>query len=113
MEACCLQCNLKFASGACCDAVCACVQVRLLYEGKERGRMYACYALSSILSTKSGMTEIRAAGVIPALIAVLSTSKVMTVRADLKQNICIVQFYTVGRFCVHSALNILAFWQDF
>ena len=52
------------------------VQVRLLHDGKERGRMYACYALSSILTTKSGMTEIRAAGVIPALIAVLNTSKV-------------------------------------
>lgn len=38
--------------------------------------MYACYALSSILSTKSGMSEIRAAGVIPALIYVLHSSKV-------------------------------------
>ena len=57
-------------------AVRVCVQVRLLHDGRERGRMYSCYALSSILSTKSGMTEIRAAGVIPALIHVLTSSKV-------------------------------------
>ena len=57
-------------------AVCVHVQVRLLHDGRERGRMYACYALSSILSTKSGMSEIRAAGVIPALIYVLHSSKV-------------------------------------
>ncbi|KAL3155148.1 hypothetical protein ABBQ38_011204 [Trebouxia sp. C0009 RCD-2024] len=48
--------------------------VRLLHDGRERGRMYACYALSSILSTKSGVTEIRAAGVIPALIHVLNST---------------------------------------
>ena len=76
-----LERNPDFARCACNDAVFACVQVRLLHEGKERGRMYACYALSSILSTKSGMTEIRAAGVIPALIVVLSTSKVTIVLA--------------------------------
>ncbi len=38
--------------------------------------MYAGYALSSIISPNSGMTEIRAAGVIPALVAVLNTSRV-------------------------------------
>ena len=53
-----------------------CLQVRLLHDGKERGRMYAGYALSSIISPSSGMTEIRAAGVIPALVSVLDTSKV-------------------------------------
>ena len=52
------------------------MQVRLLHDGRERGRMYACYALSSILSTKSGVTEIRAAGVIPALIHVLNSTTV-------------------------------------
>lgn len=55
---------------------CAHVQVQLLHDGKERGRMYAGYALSSIISPNSGMTEIRAAGVIPALVAVLNTSRV-------------------------------------
>ncbi len=52
------------------------VQVQLLHDGKERGRMYAGYALSSIISPNSGMTEIRAAGVIPALVSVLNTSRV-------------------------------------
>ena len=52
------------------------MQVRLLHDGKERGRMYAGYALSSIISPNSGMTEMRAAGVIPALVAVLNTSRV-------------------------------------
>lgn len=51
--------------------------VQLLHDGKERGRMYAGYALSSIISPNSGMTEIRAAGVIPALVAVLNTSRAM------------------------------------
>lgn len=53
------------------------MQVRLLHDGRERGRMYACYALSSVLSTKAGVTEIRAAGVIPALIHVLNSTTVI------------------------------------
>lgn len=52
------------------------VQVFLLHNGKERGRMYAGYALSSIISANTDMTELRAAGAIPALVAVLTTSKV-------------------------------------
>ena len=51
------------------------MQVRLLYDGKERGRMYAAYALSSIMTPSQPLTEMRAAGVIPALIAVLNTAK--------------------------------------
>lgn len=50
------------------------VQVRLLYDGKERGRMYAAYALSSIMTPTQPLIGMRAAGVIPALIAVLTTS---------------------------------------
>ena len=52
------------------------LQVRLLYDGKERGRMYAAYALSSIMSPTSSLMDMRAAGAIPALISVLNTSKV-------------------------------------
>ena len=52
------------------------MQVRLLYDGRERGRMYAAYALSSIMTPTQPLSEMRAAGVIPALIAVLNTSKV-------------------------------------
>eukprot|EP00891_Asterochloris_glomerata_P003409 jgi/Astpho2/3409/Aster-x0160 len=51
--------------------------VRLLYDGKERGRMYAAYALSSIMSPTSSLMDMRAAGAIPALISVLNTSKVL------------------------------------
>jgi len=52
------------------------LQVKLLYDGKERGRMYAAYALSSIMTPSQPLAEMRAAGVIPALITVLNTSKV-------------------------------------
>ena len=37
--------------------------------------MYAAYALSSIMTPSQPLTEMRAAGVIPALIAVLNTAK--------------------------------------
>lgn len=37
--------------------------------------MYAAYALSSIMNPSQPLTEIRAAGVIPALISVLNTAK--------------------------------------
>lgn len=50
-------------------------QVRLLYDGKERGKLYAAYALSSIMTPTQPMTEVRAAGVIPALIFVLNNSR--------------------------------------
>jgi hypothetical protein len=50
--------------------------VKLLYDGKERGRMYAAYALSSIMTPSQPLAEMRAAGVIPALITVQNTSKV-------------------------------------
>ena len=53
------------------------LQVRLLYDGKERGRMYAAYALSSIMTPSQPLADMRSAGVIPALITVLNTSKVL------------------------------------
>ncbi len=59
--------------------------------------MYAGYALSSIISPSSGMTEIRAAGVIPALVAVLNTSKV-THDAWLRAA-CSVGYCRVGSRC--------------
>ena len=37
--------------------------------------MYAAYALSSIMTPSQPLTELRAAGVIPALISVLNTAK--------------------------------------
>ena len=39
--------------------------------------MYAAYALSSIMTPSQPLADMRAAGVIPALIAVLTTSKVL------------------------------------
>ena len=42
--------------------------------------MYAAYALSSIMSPTSSLTDMRAANTIPALIAVLNTSKVSTLQ---------------------------------
>ena len=53
------------------------LQVRLLYDGKERGRMYAAYALSSIMTPSQPLADMRAAGVIPALVTVLNTSRVL------------------------------------
>ncbi|KAK9807719.1 hypothetical protein WJX72_007116 [[Myrmecia] bisecta] len=50
---------------------------RLLYDGRERGRMYAAYALSSIILPSTPLADMRAAGTIPALINVLNSSKVL------------------------------------
>lgn len=88
---------------------CAHVQVQLLHDGKERGRMYAGYALSSIISPNSGMTEIRAAGVIPALVAVLNTSRVrlhcspwrLTRLAVLQSNMCLLHHHLIYSFLWH------------
>ena len=52
------------------------LQVRLLYDGRERGRMYAAYALSSVMTPDIDLEGIRTAGVVPALISVLNTSRV-------------------------------------
>ena len=58
-------------------------QVRLLYDGRERGRMYAAYALSSVMTPDADLDSMRAAGVVPALIAVLNTSRVSSVCPSL------------------------------
>ena len=52
------------------------MQVRLLYDGKERGRMYAAYALSSVMTPDADLQGMQSAGVVTALIAVLNTSRV-------------------------------------
>ena len=52
------------------------MQVRLLYDGRERGRMYAAYALSSVMTPEADLESICCAGVVPALIAVLNSSRV-------------------------------------
>lgn len=49
--------------------------------------MYAGYALSSIISANTDMTELRTAGAIPALVAVLNTSKVMCAADLLSHNV--------------------------
>ena len=50
--------------------------MRLLYDGRERGRMYAAYALSSVMTPGADLEGFRAAGSVPALICVLNTSRV-------------------------------------
>lgn len=51
-------------------------QVALLWDGQERGRMYGAYALSALMTPQSPVDGLLAAGVIPALVAVLNTSRV-------------------------------------
>ena len=53
-----------------------CLQVALLWDGQERGRMYGAYALSAMMTPQSPVDGLLAAGVIPALVAVLNTSRV-------------------------------------
>lgn len=50
--------------------------MRLLYDGRERGRMYAAYALSSVMTPDADLLSMQAAGVVPALISLLNTSRV-------------------------------------
>ncbi len=54
------------------------MQIGLLYENKERGRMYAAYALSSVVSPPGTLERVYQAGAVPALIHVLNTSRVST-----------------------------------
>lgn len=51
-------------------------QIELLYENKERGRMYAAYALSSVVSPTGTLERVYQAGAVAALIHVLNTSRV-------------------------------------
>ena len=48
----------------------------LLWEGQERGRMYAAYALSALMTPQSPVDSLLAAGLVPALLSVLQTSRV-------------------------------------
>ena len=80
--------------------------------------MYAGYALSSIISPNSGMTEIRAAGVIPALVAVLNTSRVrlhlFTLEGHqtglLLTNMCLLHHHLINSFLWHH-MNACCMWE--
>ncbi|KAK9786899.1 hypothetical protein WJX73_000622 [Symbiochloris irregularis] len=54
--------------------------VRLLYDGRERGRMYAAYSLSSMMTPDADLGSYLKAGAVPALICILNTSRVMASR---------------------------------
>ena len=64
------------------------LQVRLLYDGEERGRMYAAYAVSSGVIPGQLRADERSAGVIPALVAVLETSNVLATKSTAVHALC-------------------------
>ena len=72
--------SVSLASGESPDPVL--VQVALLWDGLERGRMYAAYALSALMTPQSPVDSLLAAGVVPALLNVLQTSRVSKQRLD-------------------------------
>ena len=64
------------------------MQVRLLYDGNERGQKYAAYALSSGIIPGKLHADERSAGAIPALVAVLNTSKVLASKTAAVNALC-------------------------
>ena len=64
------------------------MQVRLLYDGNERGRKYAAYALSSGIIPGKLCADKRSAGVIPALVAMLNISEVLATKTAAVHALC-------------------------
>lgn len=59
--------------------------------------MYAAYALSSVMAPDADLESMRSAGVVPALISVLNTSRVSALRQG--------GMHALARVCVHSLLG--------
>ncbi|KAK9863425.1 hypothetical protein WJX84_000788 [Apatococcus fuscideae] len=72
--------------------------IELLYENKERGRMYAAYALSSVVSPPGTLERVYQAGAVPALIHVLNTSRVLASKKGAMR--------ALGRLARHDAAAV-------